>query len=97
MEKQELQAGIERLKSMIEPWHQALAAPESAQQAVLERLLGYYSQTVYGSEHQANRLSSGADFKAMFPVRTYQDFKPLIDRVMAGETTLLRLPLMPCP
>jgi len=89
MEKQDLQAGIERLKIMIEPWHQALADPESTQQVVLERLLGIYSQTVYGNEHQANRVGSDADFKAMFPVRTYQEYKPLIDRVMAGETTLL--------
>lgn len=89
MNQPDLQAGIERMKGMIEPWHQALAAPDQAQQEVLQRLMGIYRQTEYGHQHQADQVASASDFSRLFPVRSYEGYKPLIDRVMAGETSLL--------
>jgi len=89
MDPREVQAGIERMKGMVEPWHRALAEPAHAQERVLQGLLKIFSQTEYGREHQADQIGSLEDFQHYFPIRTYDEFKPLIDRVMAGETSLL--------
>jgi hypothetical protein len=89
MDPQEMQAGIERMKGMVEPWHRSLADPVNAQEKVLQGLLKIFSQTDYGREHQADQIGSLEDFQHHFPTRTYEEFKPLIDRVMAGETSLL--------
>ena len=74
---------------MIEPWHQALANPEAAQQATLERLLGGYAQTEYGHEHGAERVGSTADYRRAFPIVTYASLRPTLDRVMAGHGSAL--------
>lgn len=89
MANADLQAGIKKMKAMVEPWHRSLADPQSAQQAVLERLVGIYRQTEYGRQHQAQQVGSYGDFIHAFPVQTYAEYKPLIERVMAGETALL--------
>jgi len=89
MDPQELQAGIERMKGMVKPWHRSLADPASAQETVLQGLLKIFSQTQYGREHLADKIGSLEDFQHHFPIHTYEEYKPLIDRVMAGETSLL--------
>jgi len=89
MDPKELQAGIERMKAMVEPWHQSLLDPKNTQEAVLQSLLKIYSQTDYGMEQHAEEVGSYQDFQKAFPVRSYEEYKPIIDRVMAGETSLL--------
>jgi hypothetical protein len=89
MDPRELQAGIERMKGMVEPWHRSLVDPVKAQETVLQGLLKIFSQTEYGREHHADQIGTLEDFQHHFPIRTYEEFKPLIDRVMAGETSLL--------
>jgi hypothetical protein len=39
--------------------------------------------------HGAEHIESIEDYRQAFPVVTYEDYKPLIQRVMAGETKLL--------
>ena len=51
--------------------------------------MAIYAQTDYGKQHQAEHISTLEEYRKYFPVMTYEDFKPLIDRVMAGETCLL--------
>lgn len=89
MDPQELQAGIEKMKQLVEPWYRSLAAPENTQQTVLEKLLKIYQQTEYGRSYQAEKIGSEGDYSRLFPVRTYEGFKPIIDQVMAGETNQL--------
>jgi hypothetical protein len=89
MDPKELQAGVERMKAMVEPWHKSLKEPQNTQDAVLQGLLKIFSQTDYGKAHNAGSVGSYLDFCKAFPVKTYEEFKPLIDRVMAGETNLL--------
>jgi hypothetical protein len=79
----------EMLTSMLQPWHDALAAPAPAQEQVLKTLLESYAATRYGKEHGAAGVASIADYRRAFPVAAYEDYKPLIDRVMAGDTELL--------
>ena len=89
MDSIELQAGVERMKALVDPWHQSLKDPKNTQDVVLGGLLKIFSQNDYGKEHGAGSVGSYADYCKAFPVKTYGEFKPLIDRVMAGETNLL--------
>ena len=83
------QAGAQLLKTFLQPWHEAMANSTEAQQKVLKGLLSIYAQTDYGSQHNAAKLNSIEDYRRSFPVITYNDCKPIIRRVMAGEVKLL--------
>ena len=80
---------LELLKSFLQPWHTAVEAPDKAQRNVLSTLLQGYAQTDYGKMHGAEHIESIEDYRKAFPVVTYKEYKPLIQRVMAGETKLL--------
>ncbi len=89
MDAQTMQAGMERIMGMLQPWLAALADPAGAQEKVLKTLLAIYAHSEYGAQHGAEAVGSIADFRARFPVATHEDYKPLIQRVMAGEVSLL--------
>ena len=80
---------VTRLKGFLQPWHESIADPESAQKKVLRVLLGHYGQTEYGREHGALNIETIDDFRRAFPVVSYEDYKPLMQRVMKGEISLL--------
>jgi len=103
------------LHEMLDPWHQAIADPVRAQEAVLSRILPDYERTAYGSAHGAAQVAaaSGASaasgaaagaaeassaapadgsfgalvaaYRRAFPIMTYNDYRPLINQVMAGD------------
>jgi hypothetical protein len=77
------------LQAQLQPWHDAVAEPAGAQEAVLHQLLQAYAQTGYGSQHGATQIQTIDDYRRAFPVATYEEYKPLIQRVMAGEVRLL--------
>ena len=74
---------LELLKSFLQPWHTAVEAPAEAQRKVLSTLLEGYAQTDYGKTHGAAHIESIDDYRRAFPVVTYEDYKPLIQRVIA--------------
>ncbi len=77
------------LNALLQPWHDAVDDPAKAQQEVLRRLLEGYAQTDYGAQHGAAQIETMEDYRRAFPVATYEDYRPLIQRVMAGEVSLL--------
>jgi hypothetical protein len=77
------------LAGFLRPWHEAVEDPQSAQETVLRRLLDGYAQTRYGAEHEAGEVGTVEDYRAAFPVVDYEEFRPLIERTMAGEEDLL--------
>jgi hypothetical protein len=77
------------LMTQLQPWHEAIADPVNTQQNVLHRLLEDYAKTKYGAEHNASKIDSIEAYRQSFPIATYEEFKPLINRVMSGETDLL--------
>jgi hypothetical protein len=77
------------LNALLQPWHSAVDDPAKAQQEVLGRLLKSYAQTDYGAQHSAAQIETIEDYRRAFPVATYEDYRPLIQRVMAGEVSLL--------
>jgi hypothetical protein len=80
---------VQMLTGLLQPWHDAVADPAKAQQQVLRSLLSMYAKTEYGRDHGAGQIETLADYQRSFPVATYEDYKPLIDRVMAGDVELL--------
>jgi len=83
------QTAAQMIQGALQPWQTALVDPAAAQQRVLTGLLKIYSQTSYGQEHKAAEIGTIEEFRRNFPVVTYQEYKPLIHRVMAGEISLL--------
>lgn len=79
----------ETLEAMLEPWERAIADPAASQQQVLRTLLEGYAQTEYGAGHGAGEIGDLAAYRVRFPISTYDSLRPLIQRVMAGETRLL--------
>ena len=77
------------LTALVQPWHDAVNDPAKVQQEVLHRLLKIYAQTDYGAQHGAANIETVEDYRRAFPVATYEDYKPLIERVMSGEVSLL--------
>ncbi len=89
MEKRNPQAMAQFLGLMLQPWHDAVAQPSSAQEKVLKRLLEIYVQTDYGSRHSAAKVTDINSYRQSFPVITYEDVKPMVQKVMAGDIKLL--------
>lgn len=83
------QAATLMLDGLLHPWHAAVEDPDSAQQEVLHNLLKDYAKTDYGEQHGASQIETLNDYRRAFPVSTYEDYKPLIERVMAGEVSVL--------
>ncbi len=79
----------EYLRLLLKPWHEATAASADAQHQVLRRLLKGYGETEYGKAHGAAQVGTIDDYRRSFPVLTYEDYKPLIQKVMAGDTSAL--------
>ncbi len=83
------------LTHMLKPWHEAVAIPATAQEAVLHKLVGDFAKTEYGKQHGAKNIETLEDYRRAFPVRPYEDapqisgYKALIERVMGGEVDLL--------
>ncbi len=77
------------LSALLQPWHDAVDDPAKAQQEVLGRFLQDYAQTGYGTQHGAAQVETVENYRHAFPVAAYEDYEPLIRRVMAGEVSLL--------
>jgi hypothetical protein len=80
---------VAMLNAMLQPWRESVENPAVAQQAALQRLLADYAKTDYGRQHHAANISTLAEYRSQFPASTYEHYKPLIQRVMGGEVSLL--------
>jgi hypothetical protein len=80
---------VENLNLYLNSWRESLKEPASAQGNVLTFLLSIYQETEYGKEHHAGKIKTLVDFRRAFPVMTHEDFKPLIQQVMAGDYPVL--------
>lgn len=63
--------------------------PVETQQKVFKELIESAKQTVFGQDHQFATIESHADFVNRVPVRDYEAIKPYIERVVAGEESIL--------
>ena len=77
------------VSGLLQSWHEAVSDPPAAQEAVLKNLLSDYAKTEYGLQHNAGDVSTITEYRKAFPIATYEDFKPLIQKVIEGEVNLL--------
>ena len=85
------------IQVFVELWHRGLRDPQQTQARTLEWLVEGYSRTIYGQQHGAGDLLALAEdpprlfeaYQRAFPVATYDELKPWIDRVIAGEVDAL--------
>ncbi len=80
---------LTRLSGFIQPWQESLTDPTKSQEKVLQSLLKCYAQTEFGRDQGAAQIKTLEDFRHAFPVMTYEKYKPLINRLMAGDTQLM--------
>jgi len=77
------------LRSLLKPWFQSIANPRQAQEQTLSKLIEGYRKIHYGEEFCADKVSSIEEFQGAFPLVTYADLRPWIEKVMGGDFTVL--------
>ncbi|MFQ5590542.1 MAG: GH3 auxin-responsive promoter family protein [Phycisphaerae bacterium] len=60
-----------------------------AQERALRAILARNADSDYGREHGFSRIRGYRDFTMAVPVQTYEDLRPCVERVMAGDTSAL--------
>ncbi len=61
----------------------------TVQNSLLMQLLRLHEDTAFGRDHGFANIHSYAEFARSVPISTYDDLRPYMDRVLAGETTAL--------
>lgn len=61
----------------------------NAQERTLQKLIGEAKHTVFGIDHHFHDIKNYQDFKERVPIRDYEDLRPYIERVVAGEPDIL--------
>ena len=78
---------LARLRSWrIEAWMQH---PISAQREVLQDLVTAGQYTEIGRKYDFSKLFNTKTFKQAVPIHEYEDLKPFVERIMAGEQNIL--------
>ena len=63
--------------------------PVQTQQAVFSKLISSAQHTQFGRDHAFTEIKTHQDFIVRVPIRDYEDLKPYVDRVVAGESDIL--------
>ena len=70
-------------------FRRAVDRPEAIQRRLLQRYLERNAATEFGRQHDFSRLRSWDDYRASVPVRTFDEFRPWIERIADGEAGVL--------
>jgi len=63
--------------------------PHVHQAKIMENLVDQARHTAFGRDHSFDTIRNYDDFKKNVPVRDYEELKPYIERVVAGESDIL--------
>jgi len=63
--------------------------PESAQAGALAKIVGLNADTAFGRAHGFHAIRTPTDFAAAVPIHDYEDLRPYVDRMVAGEPRVL--------
>ena len=63
--------------------------PIAAQREVLQDLITHGQYTQFGRQYQYAEIFNIRQFKASVPIHEYEDLKPYIDKILAGEDSVL--------
>ncbi len=70
----------------IEHW---VDSPAAAQREVLQDLITHGQYTQFGRKYQFAEIFNIRKFKQVVPIHEYEDLKPYIEQIMAGEESVL--------
>ncbi len=59
------------------------------QEKVFKKLIIQSKETIFGRDHNFDKITSYAEFKKHVPVRDYEGLKPYIEKVVKGESNVL--------
>jgi hypothetical protein len=65
------------------------ARPLAMQEQVFRHLIRQGADTAFGREHGFDSIRNHSDFVRQVPVRDYEQLRPFVDRVVAGEQDVL--------
>jgi len=74
---------------VVERQREWMFRPGETQQRWLRTLVQSASQTSFGRDHRFKDIQTYHDFRQAVPVRDYEDLKPYIQQVLAGESDVL--------
>lgn len=63
--------------------------PKESQEEVFTNLIKNGAKTIFGKDHNFSSIKSYEDFKRNVPIRDYEELKPYVDRMVAGEKDVL--------
>lgn len=63
--------------------------PLKTAEADFKKLIEKGRKTAFGRDHDFDAIQTYEDFKARVPIRDYEDLKPYIERIIAGEKNVL--------
>ncbi len=63
--------------------------PEATQQKVFENLISKAKETHFGKDHNFINIQNHQDFIEQVPIRDYEDLRPYVDKMVAGEEDVL--------
>ncbi|APU68087.1 GH3 auxin-responsive promoter family protein [Christiangramia flava] len=74
------------VRKKIDKWAQD---PFQTQQKVFENLISEAAQTEFGKDHDFASISKIEDFQQKVPIRDYEQLKPYVEKMVAGEENIL--------
>ncbi|MGY0391255.1 GH3 auxin-responsive promoter family protein [Bizionia sp. KMM 8389] len=63
--------------------------PIETQEKIRQQLIKDAAITAFGKDHAFSKIKTHADFVKHVPIRDYEDLKPYVERVVAGEQDVL--------
>lgn len=73
-------------KRQIDKW---AGNPLETQQKVFQYLISKAKNTAFGKDHNFQNIKTPQDFAKEIPIRDYEELKPYVNRVVAGEADIL--------
>lgn len=64
-------------------------APQAAQESVLRDIADQARGTAFGLEHGVHEVRTLRDWQSAVPVRSYEELRPYVDRLLTGEQNVL--------
>ncbi len=74
------------IRKKIDKW---ASNPVEVQQKVFRELIKKGSNTRFGKDHNFKKITTYKEFTANVPIRDYEELKPYVDRMVAGESDIL--------
>lgn len=63
--------------------------PHHTQKKVFDHLINKGKLTIFGKDHEFDKIQSYEDFKQRVPVADYEGLKPYVERIVNGESDIL--------